>query len=471
MIQLAEAIVARCSPDEAFAYLSDFTNILQWDASVATAVQTTPGTPGVGTRFELLLELGGRAVPMTYTIVSQAPPRRIVLEGVGRSFRAVDRISIASVAQGSQVRYKTDVHFQGPWRWLWEKALAPLVIRAGRRAMTRLAGVLSDRFETPRLTTATCLADRLLLPGLMGFTRWGHHRGRRRWPLGPRALTGKRVVLTGGTSGIGRAAAAQIMALGADLVLVGRDSARTAQAASALASAGPGRVETAVADLSLMYEVRALARELLARYPRIDVLVNNAGALFNTRQMTAEGIEKTLAIDLLAPFLLTELLLPRLAASRPARVVNVSSGGMYTQKIAPDDLASAALPYDGPQAYARAKRGLVILTEIWASVWGARGVAVHAMHPGWVDTPGLHGALPGFHRLVRPWLRSPDQGADTITWLAAAPEAARAGGLFWRDRLPRATHVFPGTRETPEVRRRFWAAIAALADLPATEKR
>jgi dehydrogenase/reductase SDR family protein 12 len=467
MIRLDKTIVVACPTEQAFRYLADFRNIVQWDTSVRCAVQTTPGAPGVGTHYELVLELVGQRVPMSYTIAAHAPARRLVLEGRGRRFRVVDRIVVEPATQGARIHYQAAIRLEGPWSRLQERALAPFVEQAGRRAMDRLANVLSNRFEAPRLSAGTRLADYLLLPGLLEFTRWGYRRGRRRCPLGPRALAGKRLVLTGGTSGIGLAAAAQILRLGGDLVLVGRDSAKTMRIATELAAGrDEGRVETAIADLSLMGDVRALAQELLARYPRIDVLINNAGALYNTRQETVEGIERTLATDLLGPFLLTEHLLPRLAQSRPARVINVSSGGMYTQAIVPDDLAFARTPYNGAQAYARAKRGLVILTALWAETWGPRGVAVHAMHPGWVNTSGLREALPVFFRWLRPWLRTPSQGADTISWLAAAPEAAHTGGLFWLDRRPRTAHVFPGTRETSAMRGVFWQALCALAGLP-----
>ena len=173
----------------------------------------------------------------------------------------------------------------------------------------------------------------------------------------------------------------------------------------------------------------------------------------------------TLATDLLSPYLLTRLLLPSLGASGAGRVIQVASGGMYTQGIRVDDLHFSQEPYEGHTAYARAKRALVILTEIWARQLAPLGISVHAMHPGWVDTPGLARALPAFHQQLSRWLRTPAEGADTIVWLAAAPDAARASGHFWLDRKIRATHVFPGTRESAADRRVLVKALDEMVGL------
>jgi NAD(P)-dependent dehydrogenase (short-subunit alcohol dehydrogenase family) len=274
-------------------------------------------------------------------------------------------------------------------------------------------------------------------------------------------LHGRTVVLTGGTSGIGRAAAYQLVRLGARIVLVGRSAEKTAKVARALRAEG-GEVVVEIADLSLTADIRVLARRIAEHHPAVHVLINNAGALFHRREMTAEGIEKTLAIDLLGPFVLTRALLPCLAAGRPARIVNVSSGGMYTRGIDLDNLDSARGLFNGAEAYARAKRGLVMLTELWAEALADTGISVHAMHPGWVDTPGLASSLAEFHQRIRPWLRTPAEGADTITWLAASSEAGHTSGLFWRDRLPRATHVFPGTKSSTRERWELFRRLAAL---------
>lgn len=464
MLTLRETIDVTCPAQAAFDYLANFINIQAWDPSVLAARQMTSGAPHIGTCFHLTLQFGGRPVPMNYRITAMTPPQRLVLAGRGESFRAEDRITLAPRATGVRIHYEADIEFTSRWGRMMEPLIAPLLRRSGRRAVQKLKQQLSGEADVPRLTPATRMVDQAILPGLVGFTRLGYRLGKARWPLPPKALRGRTVVLTGGTSGIGRAAAFQLIALGAELILVARDRAKAEQVQrSLLAVEGGAHVSIEIADLSLMADIRALAKRIAASHPAVSVLINNAGALFNQYETTAEGIEKTLATDLLGPFLLTRLLLPRLAAGRPARIVNVSSGGMYTRGIDLENLDSAQGAYNGAEAYARAKRGLVVLTELWAAALSASGISVHAMHPGWVDTPGLERSLTAFHQRLRPWLRTPGEGADTMTWLAASAEAGRTTGLFWRDRLPRATHVFPGTKSPSRERKELMARLERLA--------
>ena len=215
-------------------------------------------------------------------------------------------------------------------------------------------------------------------------------------------------------------------------------------------------VRACLCDVSDLRDVRAFAARFIAEEPRLDVLVNNAGVLPAERALSADGNELALATNVLGPFLLTSLLIPLLTQSAPARVINVSSGGMYTQRLHVEDLQSTGEKFDGPTVYARTKRAQVILTELWAKRLAGTGVVVHAMHPGWVDTPGVVSSLPRFYRLTGPLLRSPEQGADTIVWLGAAVEPGESSGGFWHDRGRRPTHRVPWTRETPEDRQRLW---------------
>jgi NAD(P)-dependent dehydrogenase (short-subunit alcohol dehydrogenase family) len=272
------------------------------------------------------------------------------------------------------------------------------------------------------------------------------------------------VVVTGATSGLGLATAEWLAELGAGVRLVGRSSEKLATAAEHIrAATGNDDLATYSADFSSIGQVRRLAAELLAGEPHIDVLINNAGALINDRRETEEGNELTLATNLLSHFLLTNLLIPRLEASAPARIINVSSGGMYTQRIRVRDLQHTRGNYNGSIAYARAKRGQVILTELWAERLADRGVVVHAMHPGWADTPGVEKSLPLFRKLTRPFLRTPKQGADTIVWLAASAQAGQVTGRFWHDRRPRPTHRLQSSVEDPADRSALWDALNQLA--------
>ncbi len=300
---------------------------------------------------------------------------------------------------------------------------------------------------------------------LGGFTNLGYRlRARDFEPIDADNMTGNTVVITGATSGLGLAAASQLAELGARLVIVGRNPEKTQRVQDEIHASTGADITHQIADLSSMAEVADLADRLLAAEPRIDVLINNAGVLFPERSTTAEGIERSLATNLLGHFILTNRLIPRLIESAPSRIINMSSGGMYSQRIAVDDLQFEDGEYTGTAAYARTKRGQVILTELWAEQLRGTGVVVNSMHPGWASTPGVADSLPGFNRLMGPLLRSPEQGADTMVWLAAAPEAADLSGQFLLDRTPRDTHMTARTRETPEERQLLWDRLEELSE-------
>ena len=308
------------------------------------------------------------------------------------------------------------------------------------------------------------LMDRLILPGAAGFTRFGYACRERGWNGVDDSMEGRTMVVTGATSGLGLSAARSLAGLGARVVLVGRNPEKAEVARQdVVAASGNDNIAVQLADLGVMAEVRALAARLLKSEPAIHVLINNAAVLPDKRELTAEGLEQTFATDLLSPYLLTELLLPRLRDSAPARIVNVLSGGMYLSGLEADDLEYEKGEFDGSRAYARAKRALMVLTEQWAEELVGSEVVVNAMHPGWADTPGVANSLPGFHGLMKPLLRSPEQGADTIVWLAAAPEAAQASGGFYLDREPHITTVLPGTGGDGRQRRTLRSALEAYA--------
>ena len=301
------------------------------------------------------------------------------------------------------------------------------------------------------------MLDTILDKSVVGYTALGY-----RWRSHPRIdddMTGRVAVVTGATSGLGRQTAAELARLGASVVLVGRNPEKTEAVLEQIRSeTGNSKLRCEIADLSEMEQVRALAGRIEAP---IHILVNNAGVLLAERSETREGFETSFATNLLGHFLLTNLLIDKLEA--PARIINVSSGGMYTQRVRVDDLEMKRGRYDGAVAYARAKRGQVILTELWAEALRGRGVVVHSMHPGWADTPGVSGSLPRFYKLTKPLLRTAAQGADTIVWLCASEEAGQSTGQFWHDRKPRTTHRFPRTRETAAERQLLWARLTELS--------
>lgn len=314
------------------------------------------------------------------------------------------------------------------------------------------------------------VVDTLLeAPVVTSFTRIGFGVRRRleHWaPLDGYDLTGRVIVLTGATSGLGRAAATQLARCRATLVLVGRNPDRNdTVVAEMIAATGTATISHVAADMGDYDQVRALAQRVRTDHARLDVLIHNAGALSNERRNAPDGTEATVASQVVGPFLLTGLLLDRLAGSAPSRVITMSSGGMYTTNLTVSGLQMATSEYRGAEQYARAKRAQVALTEEWAARFGHTGIHFHAMHPGWADTPGVDASLPTFSKVMGPLLRSAEQGADTLVWLAADDAALESNGRFWLDRRPRSTHKLRSTRrsDTSERRGRLWAWVAATA--------
>jgi retinol dehydrogenase 14 len=255
-----------------------------------------------------------------------------------------------------------------------------------------------------------------------------------------RPMAGRTVLVTGGTAGIGKATALGLAAMGAHLAITGQDRGRAEDAAREIRVAGGGQVDVFVADLSAQSEVRRLADEALQRLPRIDVLVNNAGGYWNTRHITADGLERTFALNYLAPFLLTSLLLGRLKQSAPARVITVSSNMQAIGRIDFDDLQGER-SYSGARAYNQSKLANVLFTYELARRLQATSVTANALHPGVVSTsfgaedPGRIQRL--FTPFMRPFMKTPAQGAATSIHLAAAPALEQMTGRYFTNSKPR----------------------------------
>jgi dehydrogenase/reductase SDR family protein 12 len=459
IITLDETIEVERPLTEVFAYVSEFHRIDEWDPGVARGTKTTSGEIGIGTQFKIDMKAG---FSPQYTVREFEAEKRLLMDVDSRVFTAVEEITFKKTRTGTRVRYVAKFDFPTPLA-LANRIYPALMDKVGKDTMKGLAAALNDTFEPPQASPVLAAADKLVLPGIWRFTRLGYREAKKRWKPLSAYQRDRHVVITGGTSGVGLAAAEKLAALGASITLVARNKTKAEATARDLAVAtGNRKIKVEIADMGVMAEVHALADRLVRTGRPVDMLINNAGALFNPREQTAEGFEKSFALLLLGPYILTEGLRPALAAAESPRVVNVLSGGMYSQKIHVDDLQSQRGRYSGTTAYARAKRGLMILTEEWADAWADDGIVVNAMHPGWADTPGVETALPAFYKLTRKVLRSPEEGADTAIWLATSTEAGAVTGKFWLDREQHPSHLSSFTVESTQDRQ---ALLQTLADL------
>ena len=284
-------------------------------------------------------------------------------------------------------------------------------------------------------------------------------------------MAGKSVLVTGGTGGIGKATAIGLAALGARVGITGRDQARAAAAAAGIrAATGNAAVDAFAADMSAQAQVRRLAAQVAGTYPRLDVLVNNVGGFWAHRHVTADGLEYTFALNHLASFLLTNLLLDRLTASAPARIVTVSSGAQAQGRIDFDDLQGER-NYSGQRAYSQSKLANVMFTYELARRLEGTGVTATVLHPGVVRTSfGAEDQAAHFAvliRMARPFMKTAAQGAATPVYLACSPQVEGVTGRYFANRKPKTAAK---TAYDTTAAARLWQVSADLADLTATAR-
>ena len=284
-------------------------------------------------------------------------------------------------------------------------------------------------------------------------------------------MTGKFVLVTGGTGGIGKATAIGLATMGARVGVTGRDVSRTAQAAADVSAvSGNPAVDAFAADMTSQAEVRRLAAAVLGAYPRLDVLVNNVGGFWAHRHPTADGLERTFALNHLAPFLLTNLLLERLKASAPARVVTVSSNAHTMGRIDFDDLQGAR-NYSGQRAYSQSKLANILFTNELARRLEGPGVTATCLHPGVVytrfgaeDQIWYFGALQRLGMFV---LKTPAQGAETPIYLASSPDVEGITGQYFANRKPRTASKHAYDTDTAS---RLWQVSMDLVGITAPKR-
>ena len=280
-------------------------------------------------------------------------------------------------------------------------------------------------------------------------------------------MDGKTVLITGATNGIGKVAALELAKKGAHVVIVGRNPAKTADTVAAIkAGSSNPNIESILADLTSMAEVRKIAATFLASHSRLDVLINNAGAFFSERRESVDGYEMTFAGNHLAYFLLTNLLLDTLKASAPARIVNVSSNAHGIGKLNFDNLnAQNRYGMRGFSAYGNSKLANVMFTYALARRLEGTGVTANVLHPGFVRT-GMNNnngvVMAVIMGIIRPFFLTPEQGADTIIYLASSPEVEGVSGKYWEKRT-----AIPSSQSSYDVgaQERLWAMSEQMTGL------
>ncbi|XP_061368325.1 uncharacterized protein LOC133311319 [Gastrolobium bilobum] len=255
-------------------------------------------------------------------------------------------------------------------------------------------------------------------------------------------IPGKNCIVTGANSGIGYAAAQGLAQRGATVYLVCRNKERGEAALSEIQTrTGNQNVYLEICDLSSVTEIKSLASRLSKKNVPVHVLVNNAGLLEQNRVTTSEGYELNFAVNVLGTYTMTELMVPLLEKASPdARVITVSSGGMYASPLT-KDLQYSESNFNGVEQYARNKRVQVALTEKWAEKYKNKGIGFYSMHPGWAETPGVAKSLPSFSKALSGKLRTSEEGADTVIWLALQPKEKLVSGALYFDRAEAPKHL------------------------------
>ena len=453
MLGVCKTITVKRSKEDCFFYLSDLRKLIEWDPAVIDAQKDSIGPVTKGSRFNVRVGLGILSLPFRYIVTEHSPSRRVVISGRSFLLNVNDTIELDESDGQTTITYQAEFHFKVGLERLLPR-LREALEKQCALAINGLEHALTFSNNEASLSPRNAKADAKTLSALRTFTRHGYVTGRKVWAPMSERIRGRHVVLTGANSGIGLAAAVDLASAGASLTLVVRDEAKAAQTAETIKEAtGRTDIHFEFADLSLLQDTDLLIERLLAKGEAIDVLINNAGALFNQHTLTSEGLEKSYALLLLSPWRLCERLLPLLENhDTTARIINVVSGGMYAERLNLKRLNMTSEGYRGARAYAQCKRALSIMTEVWAERWREHNIVVNAMHPGWSDTPGVQKSLPLFRRLTSLVLRSHAEGADTVVWMAQSNQAALSTGKLFLDREPRSTYLLGNNVESEDDR-------------------
>jgi dehydrogenase/reductase SDR family member 12 len=448
MLKFEEIIDVEQEYKKSFSFLSNFSNLPDWDFGIESVEKITEGILRIGTKFVVQANFMGRSIPMTYTLEEYILNKKVVYRGESENLIVVDTIEFEENVLGTRIIYTAEFDFQGilkniePVFKVLLKFTAQTAFTGMKKALSRPMPIVENKMNAQLY--------KFLLPVIFDFSKLGYNSVKKNYRALTENLFGKTAVVTGASTGIGFETAMCLARNGASVILVSKNLERLKIAKDKIQhETGNANIYIEPCDLSILEETKKLAEKIKSNFSILDILVNNAGALFNERTVTGEGYEKSVALLLYSPFVLTEKLLPILEKSQSPRIINVSSGGMYTQKVDTNDPMSEN-DYNGAIAYARAKRGLVILSDYWAESLQAKGIHSYSMHPGWADTDAVRVSLPMFYEFTKLILRNPRQAADTVFYLASAEEVGLVTGGFWFDREKQPQHILNTTVNSEE---------------------
>jgi dehydrogenase/reductase SDR family member 12 len=446
MLKFQETIDVEQELKRCFSFLSHFSNLPDWDPGIEKVEKITEGILRIGSQFEVTANFFGRSIPMTYTLIEYTLNKKVAYKGEAENLSVIDTIEFEENIVGTRILYTAEFDFQGVLQSL-EPVFKLILNLTAQSAFSGMKKALR-RPQPVVENTMNSYLYKLFIPIAIDFSKIGYNSVKKNYRAITEDLFGKTALITGASTGIGFETALSLARKGASVILVSKSKERLELAKEKiLHETGNANIYLEVCDLSLLSEAKKLAESIKTKFSILDILVNNAGALFNERIITGEGYEKSIALLLYSPFVLTEKLLPILEKSKSPRIVNVSSGGMYSQKMELEDLQSEN-DYKGAISYARAKRGLVILSNYWAETLQTKGIHCYSMHPGWADTDAVRESLPMFYEITKMILRTPSQGADTVVWLSASIELESETGGFWFDREKQPQHILSSTENT-----------------------
>ncbi len=455
------------SLEECFSYLLDLENMKQWGVLINSVTRTSKGPLGLHSSFEVAYKLGLMNVKLNYKISVLEENKRIVFHADSPVLSVREYFDFHQIEDFTEVNMRTDIGFKGMLTAI-KPVLEPFSMRYASQGIKRLEQALTERPCFQPQTTFESLGDRLIIPKLFKLTRLGYEQEEKEFKAYVNTLKGKTAFVSDGTSHIGEQAVRGLVRLGADVCFASSHKQRGEELVKSIKESLGKEPSFEHADLSDMRQLNDVCNKLHHRFHKLSILVNNYGHIFDQRQTTQEGYEKSFASLLLSPFILTESLYDLLKNEVHSRVINLVTSEIYSQPVDIDDLESKQKPYNGILAYARAKRGLLDMCDVWARQWEADGIKVHAVNPGLVDTEQMRWGL--WYPIAKTWMRKPSQAVDSILWLASSPAAEEVNGLYWLDRRPQSKSFFEAMKTPQEKQEKLYAHLLGYMDRSQEEK-